>query len=106
MRRDTIRRQIAGVAAVLAAAVLLFVAGCKKTQAPAPAPARTDQQIASDVQAKIKGEPALAGRNIQVSVQDGVATLSGAVPDDATRALAGTESGNVDGMKTVVNNLT
>src|ERR1700683_78908 len=34
---------------------------------PAPAPVRNDQQIASDIQAKITAESALNGQNIQVS---------------------------------------
>lgn len=77
-----------------------LAAGCK--QQPA---ARTDQQIATDVQAKIQGEQALANQNIQVSVKDGVATLSGTTTDEASRALAGNDSGAVPGIKTVVNNL-
>ena len=79
--------------------------GCK-TQQPAEQPVvRTDQQIATDIQTKIQGESALAGQNIQISVTGGVATLSGTVNDDASRALAGNDSGSVDGVKTVVNNL-
>lgn len=90
---------------MLALAVGL-ASGCK-TQQPAEQPvARTDQQIANDVQAKIQGESALAGQSIQISVTGGVATLSGTVNDDASRALAGNDSGAVDGVKTVVNNLT
>jgi hypothetical protein len=83
---------------------LLFgvVSGCR-SGSPAP---RSDQQIGSDVQAKIQSESALANQNIQVSVVNGVATLSGTVTDEASRALAGNDSGSVAGVKTVVNNLT
>ena len=88
----------AGAAAL--AMVLILVAGCKNQ------PARTDQQITGDIQAKISGETALSGQNIQVTVANGVATLSGTVPDEASRALAGNDSGTVAGVKTVVNNLT
>ncbi|HUY94514.1 MAG TPA: BON domain-containing protein [Terracidiphilus sp.] len=80
--------------------LVVGVAGCRQQ------PARTDQQIATDVQTKIKSESALATQNIQVSVANGVATLSGTVTDEASRALAGNDSGTVDGVKTVVNNLT
>lgn len=91
--------------AVLALALGL-AAGCKKQQ-PAEQPVvRTDQQVASDIQAKINGETALAGQNIQASVANGVATLSGTVTDEASRALAGNDSGTVKGVTTVVNNLT
>lgn len=80
--------------------VLMAAAGCKNQAA------RTDQQITSDVQAKISGEGALNGQDIQVSVANGVATLSGTVTDEASRALAGNDSGTVEGVRTVVNNLT
>lgn len=87
---------------VFLAVVLGLAAGCRSKQSAAP----TDQQIASDIQAKIKGESALAQQNIQVSVANGVATLNGNVSDEASRALAANDSGTVAGVKTVVNNLT
>lgn len=92
---------LAGVAVLTL--TVAFVAGCR-TQSPQPAE-RTDQQIANDIQAKIQGEQALANQPIQVSVVNGVATLSGTVSDDASRALAGNDSGSIAGVKTVVNNL-
>src|SRR5580692_2459618 len=73
--------------------------------APAPAPVRDDQQIGGDIQAKITGESALTGQNIQVTVANGVATLNGKVDNDASRALAAADSALVDGVRTVVNNL-
>lgn len=72
---------------------------------PAPPPIRNDQQIGSDIQAKITGESALTGQNIQVSVANGVATLNGKVDNDASRALASADSASIDGVRTVVNNL-
>ncbi len=57
-------------ALALSLAVVL-ASGCKQQAA------RTDQQVATDIQAKIQGEQALASQNIQVSVNNGVATLSG-----------------------------
>jgi BON domain len=89
------------VGAVTLALVLSLAAGCKNQPA-----ARTDQQLTTDIQAKINGESALTGQNIQVSVVNGVATLSGTVSDEASRALAGNDSGTVAGLRTVVNNLT
>jgi hypothetical protein len=91
--------------AVVALAVGL-ASGCKQQASVQQPVARTDQQITSDVQAKIQGESALAGQNVQVSVANGVATLSGTVSDDASRALAGNDSGTINGVRTVVNNLT
>lgn len=93
----------------IAAGMLLalgLIAGCKNLQSGQQPVARTDQQVASDVQSKIQGESALAGQNIQVSVSSGVATLNGTVSDEASRALAANDSGTVDGVRTVVNNLT
>jgi hypothetical protein len=72
---------------------------------PAPPPVRNDQQIGSDIQAKITAESALTGQNIQVSVANGVATLDGKVDNDASRALAAADSASIDGVRTVVNNL-
>lgn len=89
----------AGAAALLG---LSLIAGCKSRQAAPP----TDQQLTSAIQSKIHGESALDGQNIQVSVSNGVATLSGTVIDDASRALAGNDSGTVPGVRTVVNDLT
>jgi hypothetical protein len=82
------------------------VAGCKNQQSAQQAAATTDQQLVGDIQAKIQGESALAGQNIQVSVSNGVATLNGTVSDEASRALAANDSGMVNGVRTVVNNLT
>jgi hypothetical protein len=92
------------------ALALTLTVGCKNQQPTAgqtgQQEARTDPQISGDIQAKIQSESALGGQNIQVNVSNGVATLSGSVTDDASRALAGNDSGTVLGVKTVVNNLT
>ena len=85
---------------------LILIAGCKNPLSVQQPVARTDQQVTSDIQAKIQGESALAGQNIQVSVSNGVATLNGMVSDDASRALAANDSGTVSGVRTVVDNLT
>ena len=104
---------------------LIFGAGCKNPFLPAeqPAPAsqsaapataapatalpavRSDQQITSDIQAKIGAESALNGQAIQVDTAGGVTTLTGNVQNDASRALAAADSGSIDGVKTVINNL-
>jgi hypothetical protein len=88
------------------ALTLSLASGCKQQSSVQQPAARTDQQVTSDIQAKIQGETALAGQNIQVSVNNGVATLSGTVSDNASRALAGNDSGTINGVRTVVNNLT
>lgn len=93
--------------------LLLVGTGCR--QKPAATPSSTassssavipsDPQLTSAVQAKLQGESALAGQNIQVSSSNGVVTLSGSASDPASRALAGNDAGQVPGVKTVVNNL-
>ncbi len=104
----------------LLAGSLLVASGCKQSSPPsnnetpatspssmATAPAqRTDQDLANDIQSRINAESALNGQNIQVSVNNGMATLNGSVNNDAARALAAADSGGVNGIRTVVNNLT
>jgi hypothetical protein len=96
-----IREQLGWAGAAFLALVLGFTTGCRNQPS-----ARTDQQITSDIQGRIKGESALANQNIEVSVANGVATLNGTVTDEASRALAANDSGTVSGVKTVINNLT
>ena len=103
--------------AILTGALMLG-SGCQKQPAetppapaaqqaaPAPAPApRDDQQIGSDIQAKIAAESGLTGQNIKVAVANGVATLTGKVENEASRSLAAADSASIDGVRTVVNNL-
>jgi hypothetical protein len=127
MKTDSVIRR--GVPLALMTGLLILGAGCKNPfvheeqpaaqQAAAPAPEaqpapvaqpappapRDDQQITSDIQAKISAESALNGQTIQVNMANGVATLTGKVVNDASRALAAADSASVDGVRTVVNNL-
>ena len=115
MRTDLVTRR--NIPLVVLAGFLMLGLGCKGNPSPsaeqaapsaaqpAPAPVRDDQQIGSDIQAKITGESALTGQNIQITVANGVATLNGRVDNDASRALAAADSGSVDGVRTVINNL-
>lgn len=75
----------------LAALVFLFAA-CKPS----------DEKIAEAAKAKIGA----VASSINVSVADGIATLSGEVKDDATKAAAETALQGIKGLKSVVNNLT
>jgi hypothetical protein len=116
MKIDFLTRRSVSLAVLTG--LLALGSGCKKQPAdqpgspaaqqaePTPAPApRDDQQIGSDIQAKIAGESALAGQAINVAVVHGVATLTGKVENDASRSLAAADSASVDGVRTVVNNL-
>jgi hypothetical protein len=58
------------------------------------------------VQSRIAADNALQAEPIQISVQNGVATLSGNVSSEAARSLAASDAAQVAGLKTVVNDLT
>jgi hypothetical protein len=85
---------------VIVAAALLALSlatGCQR--------ARSDAQIAADVQSKINGDPAVQSRQFTVQAGNGVVTLSGTVASDAERSAAASDAAQVEGVKTVVNNL-
>jgi outer membrane biosynthesis protein TonB len=67
--------------------------------------ARSDAQIASDVQNKVYSDAAVQSRQITVQSSNGIVTLSGYVATDAERAAAANDAATVEGVKTVVNNL-
>jgi BON domain len=88
--------------ALVTVSILLLVtlgvlAGCSK--------AKSDSQIAGEVQGKIFSDQAIQGRQITVNSTNGVVTLSGYANSDAERAAAATDAAQIDGVKTVVNNL-
>lgn len=74
------------------AVIALLFASCKPS----------DEKIAEAVKAKIGA----VASTINVSVADGVATLTGEVKDEATKAAAETALQGIKGLKSVVNSLT
>ena len=80
-------------------ALALAAVGCNRTGS------RSDSQIASDVQNKIFGDSNVPDKQITINANKGVVTLSGNVSSDAARTAAATDAAQVDGVKTVVNNL-
>lgn len=83
---------------MLAVLVLLAVAvGCSSQP--------NDAQITSEVQSKLFADPNITGKQIYVSTQSGVVTLTGTVPTEMERANAGNDAAQARGVKTVVNNL-
>jgi hypothetical protein len=78
---------------------LAFGVACNKAQA-------NDAQVVSQVQSKLYSDPTVQSKQITVQAKDGVVTLSGSVASDAERAAAASQAASVDGVKTVVNNLT
>jgi hypothetical protein len=76
---------------------LLLAFGCTKP--------RNDAQVASDVQSRINSDFNVQNKAITVSSDKGVVTLTGTVNSEMERAAAANDAGQVDGVKTVVNNL-
>ena len=63
-----------------------------------------DADIKTSVEKSLQADPATSG--VMVMVNDGVATLSGEVSDEASRSAAETKAKAVKGVKTVQNNTT
>lgn len=85
---------------VLGSALALLLAGCKAKPA-----ATDDASLNTQVQSRIASDSALAGQQIQPSVNNGVVTLGGTVTNDTARVLAANDAAQVPGVRTVVNNL-
>ena len=80
----------------LVAFTLLF-AGCTKPI--------TDAQLATDVQAALKRDAAIAQQTVQVAANQGVVTLTGNVSDDTASTVAAQDAARVKGVKEVVDQL-
>lgn len=65
----------------------------------------TDSQILTQINHTIANEQAFKGMTIIPSVNNGVVTLSGTVSNYAAKVLASNEVSNIDGVRTVLNNL-
>uniref|UniRef100_A0A7V4XRI1 BON domain-containing protein n=1 Tax=Acidobacterium capsulatum TaxID=33075 RepID=A0A7V4XRI1_9BACT len=65
----------------------------------------TDHQVLIQVSRTLATEPAFNGMTIIPSVSHGVVTLTGNVTSYAAKVLASTEIANINGVKTVLNNL-
>ncbi|HEV2021719.1 MAG TPA: BON domain-containing protein [Terriglobales bacterium] len=79
----------------LALTLALAAVGCSS--------AKTDAQLAGEVQNKINGD--LPAQRIVVSVAGGTVTLSGTVNRDDERLKASSDAAEIEGVKTVINNL-
>ncbi len=81
---------------LLLAGAALAVAGCKSFVKPVEA--KTDTQLAGDIQAKLSAVPDFSGPNspaVQVAVTHGVATLTGQALNDNDRQLAAADASQV-----------
>src|SRR5438046_1160520 len=84
---------------VVLISLAVFATGCSR---PGNHP---DSQVASEVQAKILADPSVPEKQLTISSNNGIVTLSGNVSSDAVRTAAANDAAQVDGVKTVVNNL-
>ena len=84
---------------VVLTAAALSAAGCNQTKA------RSDAEIAGEIQAKVSADQAVQHKQIAVQAANGVVTLSGAVASEDERSAAATDAAAVAGVRTVVNNL-
>jgi hypothetical protein len=84
---------------VVLIAMALLAAGCSRVGS------RTDAQVASDVQNKINGDSSIPDKQLNINANNGVVTLTGTVASDAARNAAANDAAQIEGVKTVVNNL-
>ena len=68
-------------------------------------PTVPDDTILARVEQILRAEPAFTGMSITPSVTHGTVTLDGTVNNQAAKVLASRESGEVHGVKTILNNL-
>jgi hypothetical protein len=90
----TKRVSIVLIATVLA---LAFAVGCSR--------GRSDAQVIGEVVTRINSDPKISEKHISVMSSNGVVTLSGSAATDEERAQAANDAAQVEGVKTVVNNL-
>lgn len=90
----TKRVSIVLIAAVLALAVAV---GCSR--------GRSDAQVIGEVVTRINSDPKISEKHISVMSSNGVVTLSGSAATEEERAQAANDAAQVEGVKTVVNNL-
>src|SRR5712692_7490231 len=83
---------------VAALAAVALAAGCSS--------AKKDQDVATDIKARMFSDPQVKSASVEVAVKDGEATLSGDVPDDGARLEAFKVATDTPGVKHVVDKMT
>jgi hypothetical protein len=87
---------------LLAGVLVLALAGCNLLK---QGQGTSDQAITSDIQAKLFQDPVLKTRDIRVSTENGVVTLSGTVNTDLEKAAVERFANQESGVKQVVDQL-
>lgn len=81
--------------------VLGLAVGCSRTSSNA-----NDAQIIGQVATKVQADASVQTKAIAIQSSNGIVTLSGQVASDAERNAIASDAAQVEGVKTVVNNLT
>lgn len=90
-------------AGALLVGALFLLTGCRRNNAAKTSEETTsDSALASQIEARLQQDATLKSRIINVSVQRGVATLSGQVGDDSEKASAEKLAGDVSGVKQII----
>lgn len=84
---------------VVLALMTILAVGCTRVSN------RSDAQVASDVKDKINADNNVPDKQLTINANGGTVTLSGNVSSDAARNAAGSDAGQIEGVKTVINNL-
>ncbi|MGC2696967.1 MAG: BON domain-containing protein, partial [Candidatus Angelobacter sp.] len=84
---------------VVLVSLALLAVGCSRLGS------HSDAQVASDVQNKLNTDNAIPDKQLNINANNGVVTLTGTVSSDAARNAAANDAAQVEGVKTVVNNL-
>ena len=82
----------------VASALLLLSAACSRE--------KSDAQIIGEVSTRIQRDAQVPNKNVAIMSNKGVVTLNGTANSDAERLAASNDASQVEGVKTVVNNLT
>ncbi len=85
------------MATILAGLLSLSVIACTRPH--------SDALIIGEVVMRVHADPQVSSKQISVVASNGVVTLSGSAANDAERAAIATDAAQVEGVKTVVNNL-
>ena len=89
------------VALAVSASTFLLPNALAQRTTPPP----SDAKLMHDVEAALQNERAFRGLTIVPKTSRGIVTLTGTVSSEGDKVLAGLEVGNVNGVKTVINNL-
>jgi hypothetical protein len=95
-QEEMMRKHAMGLMAVCIA--LTFMAGCSNK--------RADQSITTEIKARLFSDPQARAANIEIATENGVATLSGTVPDQATRSEVVQVAAGTPGVNSVNDRLT